>query len=112
MIDVEPTEKPNMDKSDSDPEDTNGEFPKPNADPDRSSNFPSKNNKEDAEFNQEKSLTKSEISLHTTPVLRELWFLQTSQGVPSARSKHTSGADNSSGKCPRGPKWRQKGRLG
>ena len=112
MIDVEPTEKPNMDKLDNDPEDTNVEIPKPNADPDRSSNSPSKNNKEIAEFNKEKSLTKSEMCHHRAPVIRELRILQTSQGVPSARSKHTSGTDNSSGNGPRGPKWRQKGRLG
>ena len=55
MIDVEHNEKPNMDKLDNDPEDTNVEIPKPKADPDRSSNSPSKNNKEIAEFNKEKS---------------------------------------------------------
>ena len=99
---MEHNEKPNMDKLDNDPEDTNVEIPKPNADPDRSSNSPSKNNKEIAEFNKEKSLTKSEICHHKAPVIRKLLILQTSPGVPSARSKRTSGADNSSGKCPRG----------
>ena len=60
MIDVELNEKPNMDKLDNDPEDTNVEIPKPKAYPDRSSNSPSKNYKEIAEFNTEKSKTKSE----------------------------------------------------
>ena len=55
LIDVELNEKPNMDKLDNDPEDTNVEIPKPKADPDRSSNSPSKNYKEIAEFNKEKS---------------------------------------------------------
>ena len=55
LIDVELNEKPNMDKLDNDSEDTNVEIPKPKAYPDRSSNSPSKNYKEIAEFNTEKS---------------------------------------------------------
>ena len=49
-----------MDKLDDDSEATNVEIPKPKAYPDRSSNSPSKNYKEIAEFNTEKSKTKSE----------------------------------------------------
>ena len=57
---MELNEKPNMDKLDDDSEATNVEIPKPKAYPDRSSNSPSKNYKEIAEFNTEKSKTKSE----------------------------------------------------
>ena len=49
-----------MDKLDNDSEATNVEIPKPKAYPDRSSNSPFKNYKEIAEFNTEKSKTKSE----------------------------------------------------
>ena len=100
MIDVELNEKPNMDKLDNDPEDTNVEIPKPKAYPDRSSNSPFKNYKEIAEFNTEKSKTKSENMSSQNTSNNETEFSRQAQALRGLAASTPVGQTTALGSVP------------